>query len=80
MEIKPIRTESDYQAALERLNQLFDAPIGTAESDEFERQHYPVEDSNHRQNISFLIEKASGKVPVYPHTLPASSYMLPLPR
>ena len=29
MDIKPIRTETDYQKALERLEIIFDAKIGT---------------------------------------------------
>ncbi len=53
MKIKPIRTETDYQQALERLEVLFDAKIGTLESDEadvlgllideYEKKHYPIE-------------------------------------
>ena len=34
MNIKPIKTESDYRLALKRLEDIFDAPIGTLESDE----------------------------------------------
>ena len=34
MKIKPIKTETDYQAALNRLDVIFDAKIGTKESDE----------------------------------------------
>ncbi|NDE30143.1 MAG: transcriptional regulator, partial [Flavobacteriia bacterium] len=34
MEIKPIKTEKDYQKALERLNEIFDAAKGSIESDE----------------------------------------------
>ena len=34
MEIKPIKTESDYIRALKRLEIIFNAEIGTAESDE----------------------------------------------
>lgn len=33
MEIKPIKTESDYKVALQKLEQVFDAAIGTKESD-----------------------------------------------
>ena len=53
MDVKPIRTESDYQEALDRLEVLFDATIGTPESDEadilglmideYEKKHYPIE-------------------------------------
>jgi HTH-type transcriptional regulator/antitoxin HigA len=34
MNIKPIKTEKDYEVALQRLDILFDAPAGYAESDE----------------------------------------------
>ena len=53
MNIKPIKTEEDYQAALNRLDKIFDAKIGTKESDEadilglliddYENIHYPIE-------------------------------------
>jgi len=53
MKIKPIKTEEDYQAALNRLDKIFDAKIGTKESDEadilglliddYENIHYPIE-------------------------------------
>ena len=53
MDIKPIKTELEYQHALERLEVIFDAKIGTPESDEadilgllideFETKHYPIE-------------------------------------
>lgn len=34
MNLKLIKTEEEYQQALNRLAELFDAPIGTPESDE----------------------------------------------
>ena len=34
MDLKPIKTNSDYQMALSRLEERLDAPIGTPESDE----------------------------------------------
>jgi len=34
MNLQPIRTESDYRNGLKRLEVIFDAPIGTPESDE----------------------------------------------
>lgn len=53
MKIKPIKTEEDYQTALNRLDKIFDAKIGTKESDEadilgllidsYENIHYPIE-------------------------------------
>lgn len=53
MDIKLIKTESDYRNALNRLEQVFDAKLGTAESDEadilalivdeYEKKHYAIE-------------------------------------
>jgi len=52
MNIKLIKTESDYRKALNRLDEIFDAKIGTPESDEadilgmlvdeYEKKHYPI--------------------------------------
>ena len=36
MEIKPIRTEEDYQDALKEIEQLWGSDLGTPESDRFE--------------------------------------------
>lgn len=54
MNIKSINTEDDYRKALIRLEEIFDAPIGTAESDEanilgemvdeYEKKAYPMDD------------------------------------
>jgi HTH-type transcriptional regulator/antitoxin HigA len=53
MNIKPIKSENDYQEALQRFDELFDAKIGTPESDEadiiallidnYETEQYPIE-------------------------------------
>jgi HTH-type transcriptional regulator / antitoxin HigA len=53
MELKPIKTEADYRAALRRVEVIFDAKLGTPESDEleilglmvddYENKHYPIE-------------------------------------
>lgn len=53
MEIKPIKTESDYQAALKEIEVLMDAQLETPEGDRldvmttlveaFEAKHYPIE-------------------------------------
>ena len=55
MILKPIKTEADYRAALRRLEVIFDATPGTAESDEleilglmvddYENKHYPISSS-----------------------------------
>jgi HTH-type transcriptional regulator / antitoxin HigA len=53
MDIKPIKSEIDYQKALQRLDEIFDAQVGSPESDEadvlgliideYEKKHYPIE-------------------------------------
>jgi len=53
MNIAPLKSQKDYEGALKRMELLFDAPVGTAESDEadilalliddFERKHFPIE-------------------------------------
>jgi len=52
MNISPVKNETDYRNALKRLEVIFDAPIGTPESDEadllglmiddYEKKHYPI--------------------------------------
>jgi len=44
MNIKPIKTEKDYEDALQRLDILFDAPAGYAESDEADILAVLIED------------------------------------
>ncbi|MFP4366973.1 MAG: type II toxin-antitoxin system HigA family antitoxin [Bacteroidales bacterium] len=66
MNIKPIRTESDYQLALQRLEKIFNAPIGTMESDEadilglmideYEKKHYPVDTPDPIEAIKIRME------------------------
>lgn len=52
MNITPIRTEQDYDAAMARIDELWGAPVGTPQGDElevlatlvevYEAKHYPV--------------------------------------
>jgi HTH-type transcriptional regulator/antitoxin HigA len=52
MKIKPIRTEHDYQAALQKIDHLFNAEVGTSEADllevliilvkAYEAHQYPI--------------------------------------
>ena len=52
MEIKPIKTEADYEAALEEIDRLFDSKSGTLEADQldvlttlvemYEERHYQI--------------------------------------
>lgn len=67
MNIKPIKTESDYRFALKRLEEIFDATIGTPESDEadilglmidkFEKNHYPIEAPDPIEAIKIRMEE-----------------------
>ena len=67
MDVKPIRTEIDYQKALERLELIFDAKIGTPESDEadvlgllideYEKKHYPIDAPDPIEAIKIRMEE-----------------------
>lgn len=67
MNIKPIKTEEDYNAALERLEIIFDAKPGTTEGDEleilgmliehFENEHYPIGLPDPVEAIKFRMEQ-----------------------
>ena len=67
MDLKPIKTISDYQMALSRLEERFDAPIGTPESDEadvlgllideYENKHYPIEAPDPIEAIKIRMEE-----------------------
>lgn len=67
MDIKPIRTEIDYQKALERLEVIFDAKIGAPESDEadilgllieeYEKKHYSIDAPDPIEAIKIRMEE-----------------------
>lgn len=67
MNIKLIKTEEDYKLAINRLEVVFDAPIGTPESDEadvlallvdeYEKQHYPIEAPDPIEAIKIRMEE-----------------------
>ena len=67
MTIKPIKTEADYQLALKRLEVIFDAAIGTPDSDEadilglmideYEKKHYPIEAPDPIEAIKIRMEE-----------------------
>ncbi|NOZ35781.1 MAG: transcriptional regulator [Chlorobi bacterium] len=67
MKIKPIKTESDYQNALKRLEVIFDSTIGTPESDEadilgliiddYEKKIYPIEAPDPIEAIKIRMEE-----------------------
>ena len=67
MNIKPIKTESDYRIALKRLEEIFDADIGTSESDEadilglliddYENKHYQIAPPDPIEAIKIRMEE-----------------------
>ena len=67
MEIKPIKNEKDYNQALERLETIFDAKLGTRESDElevlgilidqYENEHFPIGLPDPIEAIKFRMEQ-----------------------
>lgn len=71
MEIKPIKTEKDYEKALKRLDVIFDARLGSKEGDEaeilsiliekYENEHYPIEAPDPIEAIKFRMEQMGYK-------------------
>jgi HTH-type transcriptional regulator / antitoxin HigA len=67
MNIKPIKSNGDYQKALKRLAVIFDAAIGTQESDEadllglmiddYEKKNYPIETPDPIEAIKIRMEE-----------------------
>lgn len=67
MNIVPIRTEKDYEKALERLEVIFDAKRGTKEGDEleilsilidnYESEYFPIEMPDPISAIEFRMEQ-----------------------
>lgn len=67
MDIKPIRKESDYERAMRRVEELWDSPEGSPESDEldivatlieaYEREHYPMDLPDPIEAIKFRLEQ-----------------------
>ncbi len=67
MNINLIKSESDYQQALERLEVIFDAKKGSPEGDElellgllieqYEDQHYPIDLPDPIEAIKFRMEQ-----------------------
>jgi HTH-type transcriptional regulator/antitoxin HigA len=65
--IKPIKNESDYDVALERIDQLMDASKNTPEGDElevlallveqYEASHYPIDLPDPIEAIRFRMEQ-----------------------
>ncbi|MGA8222267.1 MAG: transcriptional regulator [Candidatus Acidiferrales bacterium] len=67
MDIKPIRTESDYERALRRVEKLWDSREGSVGSDEldilatlieaYERERYPIDVPDPIEAIKFRLEQ-----------------------
>ena len=67
MEIRPIKTKSDYDAAMRRIEAVWGAAPGTSESDElevlvtlaeaYEREHYPIDLPDPVEAIKFRLEQ-----------------------
>lgn len=71
MRIKPIKTNKDYESALERLEDIFDAKIGTKEGDEldiltiliekYEKENFPINLPDPIEAIKFRMEQLGMK-------------------
>lgn len=67
MNVKPIKTNKDYQQALERLEVIFDAQKSTPEGDEleilgilieqYENKHFPIDLPDPIEAIKFRMEQ-----------------------
>lgn len=67
MMIKPIKTKKDYQAALQRLETIFDAQPGSPQGDElevlgilierYEHAHFPIDLPDPIEAIRFRMEQ-----------------------
>jgi HTH-type transcriptional regulator / antitoxin HigA len=66
MEIRPLRTEVDYEAALAEIERLFDAALNTPENDRldvlitlveaYEAHHYPIPEPDPVEAIKYYME------------------------
>lgn len=71
MKIKPIKSEQDYEQALERLEMIFDSPANTKEGDEadilsmlidnHENQYYTIEAPDPIEAIKIRMEEMNLK-------------------
>lgn len=70
MELKPIRTKVDYEAALKKIASLLDAPVGSLEAEmldrlsslveEYEEEHYPIGPPDPIEAVKFRKEQMAG--------------------
>jgi HTH-type transcriptional regulator / antitoxin HigA len=69
MEIRPIRSAADYEAALAEIERLFDAAPATPEADRldamvtlveaYEAQHYPIAEPDPAEAIKYTVSTCS---------------------
>ena len=67
MDVKVIKTEQDYEQALKRLEEIFEAPVDSPEGDEaellsiliekYEDEHYPIGPPDPIEAIKFRMEQ-----------------------
>jgi HTH-type transcriptional regulator/antitoxin HigA len=67
LDVKPIRNETDYEAALQQVEELWGAPLGTPEGDRldvlvtlidaWEARHYPMDPPDPIDAIKFRMEQ-----------------------
>jgi HTH-type transcriptional regulator / antitoxin HigA len=67
MNIRPIKTEKDYRESLKRMEEIFDAELGSLESDEadilgmmideYEKKHYHIETPDPIEAIKIRMEE-----------------------
>lgn len=68
MDIKPIKSKTDYEHALMRLDELMDAEFGSERGDEldvlatlieaYEKKHFPIEPADPIEAIVFRMEQS----------------------
>ncbi|MGV8934433.1 MAG: helix-turn-helix domain-containing protein [Gallionellaceae bacterium] len=66
MELKPIKTKTEYKAALREVEALFDAPEGTPQADKlevlamlvekYEARHYPIHAPDPIEFLNYAME------------------------
>lgn len=66
MELRPIKTLEDYEAALAEIEELMNAELGTPEADRleilatlidaYEKEHYPIEPADPVEAILYYLE------------------------
>lgn len=71
MDIKPVRTEKDYEKALGRLEEIFDAQPNTPEGDEleilsllidkYEKENFPIDPPDPIEAVKFRMDQLGMK-------------------